>query len=64
METNEFGEKMIAFRAKWGLSYDRLARLARIGKATLIKAENGKKISNLTRGKIELFMEDFEGRTK
>ena len=50
----ELAEKMIAYRAKHNMTQKELASRCNVSELTIINAERGRSVTNLTRGKIEL----------
>lgn len=56
----DLGEKMLCFRAKHNLTQEQLAKLCRLSKLTIIKAERGDEVSRITSKKIEIKMQEVE----
>ena len=56
----ELAKKMIAYRAKHNTTQKELAKLCGVSEVTIINAERGKKLTNLTVGKIELVVNESE----
>lgn len=54
-------EKLLTFRAKYGMTQMEFAKAAGMSHTTIIKLENGKKITQLSMAKINLFIENYEG---
>jgi len=56
----DLSEKILCFRAKHNLTQEQLAKLCRLSKLTIIKAEHGDEVSRITRKKIEIKMQEVE----
>ena len=50
---NELAEKMVAYRAKHNITQFKLAELCKLSEATIIHAEQGKRLAPLSKAKIE-----------
>lgn len=57
----ELSEKMVEYRAKHNLTQKKLAELCGITVQTVVKAEQGKPLTRLTKKKIELAIKEKEG---
>ena len=57
---SELVEKMIAYRAKHSISQKELAKRCHLSEITILNAERGKRLTNLTIGKIKLVVDGDE----
>ena len=56
----ELAEKMVAYRAKHNITQRELAKRCKVSDVTIIHAEGGRKITKLTKAKIELVIDNEE----